>query len=62
MCKGDTDLNRMRFSVHRAKEIVILLRILVHDCNYGYKLTNGMAMVRQSAPSLCSPLICPCES
>jgi hypothetical protein len=26
-------------------EIVVLLRILVHDCNYGYRLSNGMAMV-----------------
>ena len=23
------------------EEIVVLLRILVHDCNYGYKLSNG---------------------
>jgi hypothetical protein len=29
-------------------EIVVLLRILVHDCNYGYKLSNGMAMVLDS--------------
>ena len=44
-----------------AKEIVILLRILVHDCNYGYKLTNGMAMVldelnsTQISSELCGP-------
>ena len=31
-----------------AAQIVVLLRILVHDCNYGYKLTNGMAMVLQT--------------
>ena len=29
----------------QGSEIIILLRILVHDCNYGYKLSNGMAMV-----------------
>ena len=29
-------------------EIVVLLRILVHDCNYGYRLSNGMAMVLQT--------------
>ncbi len=31
-----------QFREHDGRELVVLLRILTHDSNYGYQLANGM--------------------